>query len=269
MTRTDFELPAYSSRRPFDALPQQDQELDEQRPVALSARDLNWKYVQRALSTARLSSPEGDLAKVNSPTRVNQAVCDLPKLELSGLSKQEAAPDRAFKPAGAPEPAPDKQPELPPTHQPETPATSGNPTGSPEAQESKQASEPARSLDLYQLFSKDCRVNHTVLPDGTAKTVHTAADGSTRTQTRFDDGSEQDKLADRYGRPLRVHELNSDGSWTITELKYQDSKDRVSPFLSGKRVISSSGTITELQFDSHGRVSNRSEHSSEFTRRTA
>ncbi|MBI4533900.1 MAG: hypothetical protein HY711_08115 [Candidatus Melainabacteria bacterium] len=99
-----------------------------------------------------------------------------------------------------------------------------------------------------QLFESDCPLTHTILPDGTMKTEQAAADGTMRTHLRHADGTAQERIADRYGRPLYVRDINQDGQWTICQMQYLDSPGRVSPFLAGKRISTSDGEVQELNF---------------------
>jgi hypothetical protein len=113
---------------------------------------------------------------------------------------------------------------------------------------------------LEAFLSPDCKLAHTIQPDGTAKTVKTAPDGSTRTDVKFHDGRKEAKVADRYGRPVLVENLKADGSWSVEELGYHDSPGKISPFVSSKRITQSDGTIAEIDYSSHGKVTRRQEY---------
>lgn len=113
-------------------------------------------------------------------------------------------------------------------------------------------------LDAFH--SSDCKLSHTFLPDGTSRTVQTAPDGSTRTQVRSPDGLKEAKVADRYGRPVLVEMMNQDGSWSISEMTYPDANGKMSPFVSSKRITQSDGTVVEVDFSWHGKVTRRHEY---------
>lgn len=128
-------------------------------------------------------------------------------------------------------------------------------------EEKKPASQKFPHLPVLDAFhSPDCKLSHSFLPDGTATTIQTAPDGSTRTQVRTADGGKEAKVADRYGRPVLTEKLSKDGSWTICEMTYSDAPGKISPFVSGKRVTQSDGSIVETDFSWHGKVTRRQEY---------
>ncbi len=113
-------------------------------------------------------------------------------------------------------------------------------------------------LDVFH--SPDCKLSHSVLPDGTATTVQTAPCGSTRTQIRSADGTKEAKVLDRYARPVLIESMKPDGSWTVAELKYPDSHGKMSPFISGKRISHSDGSVEEIDYSWLGKETKRRQY---------
>jgi hypothetical protein len=113
-------------------------------------------------------------------------------------------------------------------------------------------------LDLFH--SPDCKLSHSVLPDGTATTVQTAPCGSTRTQIRSADGTKEAKVLDRYARPVLMESMKPDGSWTVAELKYPDTGGKMSPFVSGKRISHSDGSVEEIDYSWLGKETKRRQY---------
>lgn len=105
---------------------------------------------------------------------------------------------------------------------------------------------------LKPFSSPDCKLSHTVLPDGTARVEQCAPDGNRRIQTRRPDGTVEDKVTDLYGRPVVLQEITASGEWKFSEMTYQDNAGKVSPFLASKRITSSDGTVTETKFTGGG-----------------
>lgn len=199
---------------------------------------LAWADLQRAL-WAPLAVQRGENASTSDKPLLDLAKTshrDLPKIDLQDLEKKQDHLEQSVKTAlslhvlslEANQHVPHKFPHMP-------------------------------VLDAFH--SPDCKLNHSFLPDGTAKTVQTAPDGSTRTQVRSPDGTKEAKVADRYGRPVLVENMNPDGTWTISEMTYPDSAGKMSPFVSSKRITQSDGTVVEVDFSWHGKVTRRHEYS--------
>ncbi len=130
-----------------------------------------------------------------------------------------------------------------------------------EPQVSRAGSDPVGvSSVLRPLFYPDWPLNHTVRPDGTIKTEQAHPDGSVRIHSRFADGSAQERITDRYARPFYVCDIEKDGKWTVSELKYQDNFGRISPFLASKRITSSDGAVSEEHYNDYGKVTARRQY---------
>ncbi len=149
----------------------------------------------------------------------------------------------------------------------------------PHAQQEKAERTPKKALKLHEnpqegseghkfpllpvlavFHSSDCKLNTSYLPDGTFKTVQTAPDGSTRTQVRLPDGRKEAKVADRYGRPVLMEHMNTDGTWTVAEMNYPDTAGRPTPFVASKRITRSDGTVAEIDYSRHGKVASRRDY---------
>jgi hypothetical protein len=113
---------------------------------------------------------------------------------------------------------------------------------------------------MRRFQSPDCQLDFSVKPDGTIKTVYTTAEGSTLTKTNHSNGNTSEEVSDRYNRQIFVRETHKNGSWTKEENQYQDSRDKISPFLASKRIAKSDGTVSELTYDWHGGIAKRVEY---------
>src|SRR4029450_1406682 len=96
--------------------------------------------------------------------------------------------------------------------------------------------------------------------DGSIKTEQAHPDGTVRIHSRFANGSAQERITDRYARPFYVCDITRDGTWTVSELKYQDNLGRISPFLASKRVTNSDGSVKEEHYNDYGKGTNRREY---------
>jgi len=119
------------------------------------------------------------------------------------------------------------------------------------------------SMVMRRFAAPDCGLDYSVLPDGTVKSVYTTAEGSIRTKISRPDGTSGDEVCDRFGRKLLVRESRKDGSWTKEENQYQDSRDKMSPFLASKKIIDSNGNVTEQTYNWHGGIAKTIEHKAE------
>lgn len=118
----------------------------------------------------------------------------------------------------------------------------------------------------YKAFElPNCKLNHTLLPDGSKKIVQTAPDFSSRVLLKRLDHSMEEKVFDRYGRPVFVKEVSAHGDWISSEWKYFDSEDKVSPFLSAKYITTSDGTVKEITYDRKGKITGQLERIAEKT----
>lgn len=134
----------------------------------------------------------------------------------------------------------------------------------PKAVEKKVEARPAQELNIQALLGKfsnetDLKLSHSVLPDGTAKTVQTAPDFTARTIIKRPDSSTEERITDRYGRPVYAKEVSADNSATVTAMMYNDEGGKVSPFVASKRVTDPKGITTEFVFDKLGKVSTQRE----------
>src|SRR4030095_3451972 len=127
-----------------------------------------------------------------------------------------------------------------------------------EPQVSRPASDSVSvSSVLRPLFYPDWPLNHSVRPDGSLTTEQPHPAGTVRIHSRCANGSAQERITDRYARPFYVCDITRDGTWTVSELKYQDNLGRISPFLASKRVTNSDGSVKEEHYNDYGKVTNR------------
>ncbi len=130
--------------------------------------------------------------------------------------------------------------------------------------EGKVEAKPSQELNIDSLLGKftnetDLKMSHSVLPDGTAKTVQTASDFTSRTLIKRPDNSTEERITDRYGRPVYAKEVGPDNKVTVTAMMYNDEGGKVSPFVSSKRVTDGKGITTEFVFDKLGKVAQQKE----------
>lgn len=130
--------------------------------------------------------------------------------------------------------------------------------------EAKTAAKPSQEINLDALLGKfanetELKMSHSVLPDGTAKTVQTASDFTSRTLIKRPDNTTEERITDRYGRPIYAKEVGSDNSTIVTAMSYNDEGGKVSPFVSIKRVTDGKGITTEFVFDKLGKVAQQKE----------
>lgn len=107
------------------------------------------------------------------------------------------------------------------------------------------------------LFSPDSPLIEKTLANGALKTEQAHPDGTIRTHLKLIDGTIQEKISDRYGRPLYVCDIRKDGTWAISEMRYLDTPGKISPFLATKKVTTSDAIVTESTFDAHGKTINQ------------
>lgn len=107
---------------------------------------------------------------------------------------------------------------------------------------------------MRPLFSPESLLISRVLPDGSEKTEQAHPDGTVRVQIKRPDGGVQEKIADRYGRPFYICDVSPDGKWTVSEMQYHDSPGKISPFTSAKRIITSDGVVSEVEYNIAGRA---------------
>ncbi len=134
----------------------------------------------------------------------------------------------------------------------------------PKKVEAKPVAKRSQDMDVAALVGKfadeaDLKLSHSVLPDGTAKTVQTASDFTARTITKRPDNSTEERITDRYGRPVYAKEVGADNTTTVTAMAYNDEGGKVSPFVSSKRVTNGKGITTEFVYDKLGRVAQQRE----------
>jgi hypothetical protein len=116
----------------------------------------------------------------------------------------------------------------------------------------------------YKAFDlPNCKLNHTLLPDGSKKIVQTAADFSVRVLLKRNDGSMEEKVFDRYGRTVFDKQVEANGDWISSEWSYFDSEGKISPFLSAKRITTSDGILKEVTYGQGVKIKGQCERMSQ------
>jgi hypothetical protein len=96
----------------------------------------------------------------------------------------------------------------------------------------------------------------TLLPDGRVVQVQTASDNTTLTETKGEQGANSMVVHDRYRRPVTEQHTGSDGTWSFSNLTYNDSNG-IKPFCSEKLTVNSDGSVVKLRFSTMGQIQSR------------
>ncbi|MDZ4833114.1 MAG: hypothetical protein SGJ27_04865 [Candidatus Melainabacteria bacterium] len=96
----------------------------------------------------------------------------------------------------------------------------------------------------------------TLLPDGRVVQVQTASDNTTLTETTGEQGANSMVVHDRYRRPVTEQRTDSDGTWSFSNLSYNDTNG-IKPFCSEKLTVNSDGSVVKLRFSSMGQIESR------------
>ncbi len=96
----------------------------------------------------------------------------------------------------------------------------------------------------------------TLLPDGRVVQVQTASDNTTLTETKGEKGANSMVVHDRYRRPVTEQHTDSDGTWSFSNLTYNDSNG-IKPFCSEKLTVNSDGSVVKLRFSTMGQIQSR------------
>ena len=102
--------------------------------------------------------------------------------------------------------------------------------------------------------ANDCRYSRTLRPDDTIVEVQTAPDFSSMTTLTNTDGSNSLTVHDRYRRPQFEQKTHKDGTWSFSELRYDDGQGRINPFPAEKLTVFSDGAMSKFRFTSMGQV---------------
>ena len=226
-------------KNPFGQLLDKRQQLQEDRPPMEAAICFDWGDMENFLADTRVSRSSNTAfargvalptLEIFEGTCEPQVVSRVAVTDLNGEKAEVQVKDTRFGEL--------KEPQV---SRPEVDAVSA-------------------SSVLRPLFYPDWPLNHSVRPDGSIKTEQAHPDGTVRIHSRFEDGSAQERITDRYARPFYVCDIAKNGTWTVSELQYQDNLGRISPFLAAKRITNSDGSVSEEHYNDYGKVTKRSEY---------
>ncbi len=178
-------------------------------------------------------------ADVHQPGKVARAVVRLPE------AAPEAAPSVAVKERPVEAAQPKEVKVLP--QEPEL-----NPIGNPFKYVGDQ-----REAILHKFDPANIKYGRTtLLPDGRVVEVQTAQDNTTLTNTRGEHGANSMVVHDRYRRPVTEQHTDSDGTWSFSNLSYNDSKG-IKPFCSEKLTVHSDGSVVKMRYSSMGQIESK------------
>lgn len=223
-------------KNPFGELLDKRHQLQEDRPPIEAAMLFDWRDLNKALADTRAARTNTAFAKGVA----------LPVLELVEVAQETEGKTQVA---------------VNDTSREKTAVTDAKFCEMPEPQIARAESDAVSpSSALRPLFYPDWPLNHTLRPDGTIKTEQAHPDGTVRIHSRFANGTAQERITDRYARPFYVCDIEKDGKWTVSELKYQDNFGRISPFIAAKKITNSDGQVTEENYNDLGRVTSRREY---------
>jgi hypothetical protein len=132
-----------------------------------------------------------------------------------------------------------------------------------EQQETRPLADPFRHVfeqhaKINEKFDgSNCKYGRTtLLPDGRTVTSSTASDNTTLTKTTGESGFNSMVVHDRYRRPVTEQETRPDGTWSFSELSYDDSKG-IKPFCAEKITVNSDGTMVLSKYSTMGQLESK------------
>jgi len=96
----------------------------------------------------------------------------------------------------------------------------------------------------------------TLMPNGDTVLVQTAADNSTLTTTKSENGNTSQVVHDRYRRPITQQDTNADGTWSFSQLAYDDSRG-IKPFCSEKLTVNHDGSMVRAKYTTMGQLESK------------
>lgn len=173
-----------------------------------------------------------DDADVHQPGKVARAVVRLPEAAPTAEPSEKPAPVEA-------------KVELP--KEPEV-----NPIGNPFKYVGDQ-----RAAILEKFDPNNVKYGRTtLLPDGRVVEVQTAQDNTTLTNTKGEHGANSMVVHDRYRRPVTEQHTDSDGTWSFSNLSYNDANG-IKPFCSEKLTVNSDGSVVKMKYTSMGQIESK------------